>query len=175
MTEDSTTLPVDDPNRDATLVNPNDPDVPHLFLVGDTYTVLLSGEDTAGKMCLIYMHVPPGGGPGPHRHDFEETFVVLEGEIEVTFRGESTAAKAGQTIHVPANAPHKFTNATDRPTQMLCTCEPAGQDEFFRAVGVPVDGPTAVTNQSKEDERAQLEKIEALAPQYDTELLADTK
>ncbi len=38
---------LDDSNRDATLVDPNDPDAPHLFLVGDTYTVLLSGEDTA--------------------------------------------------------------------------------------------------------------------------------
>jgi uncharacterized protein (DUF302 family) len=22
------------------------------------------------------MHVPPGGGPRPHRHDFEETFII---------------------------------------------------------------------------------------------------
>jgi Cupin domain len=30
------------------------------------------------------MHIPPGGGPPPHRHDFEEMFSVLEGEIETT-------------------------------------------------------------------------------------------
>jgi mannose-6-phosphate isomerase-like protein (cupin superfamily) len=38
--------------------------------------------------------VPPGGGPLPHRHDFEETFVVLAGEIEVTFRGETSTLRA---------------------------------------------------------------------------------
>ncbi len=27
----------------------------HLGLVGDTYTVLLNGEDTAGRYCLIDM------------------------------------------------------------------------------------------------------------------------
>jgi quercetin dioxygenase-like cupin family protein len=27
---------------------------------------------------VIDMHVPPGGGPPPHRHDFEEMFTVLE-------------------------------------------------------------------------------------------------
>ena len=54
---------------------------------GDTYTILLKGEDAAGLYCLIDLHIPPGGGPPPHRHDFEEMFAVLEGEIEFTFRG----------------------------------------------------------------------------------------
>jgi predicted secreted Zn-dependent protease len=35
--------------------------VPHFGLVGDTYTVLLSGKDSDGRYCLIDMHVPPGG------------------------------------------------------------------------------------------------------------------
>src|SRR5205807_8272742 len=33
----------------------------HLGVVGDTYTILLSGTDTAGQLCLIDMYVPPGG------------------------------------------------------------------------------------------------------------------
>lgn len=175
MIEDSEVLPADDPNRDVTVVYPDGSDVPHLFIAGDTYTILLSGTDTAGKMCLIDMHVPPGGGPGSHRHDFEETFTVLEGEVEVTFRDEPIVAKAGETVHIPANAPHLFTNAANQPARMLCVCEPAGQDEFFRAVGVPVDGRTSTADLSDEDERAQLEKAETLASRYDTELLTDTK
>ena len=39
------------------------------------------------------MFVPPGGGPPPHRHDFEEMFHVLEGEVEVTFRGVPAVAR----------------------------------------------------------------------------------
>jgi quercetin dioxygenase-like cupin family protein len=49
--------------------------------------ILLKGEDAAGLYCLIDLHIPPGGGPPPHRHDFEEMFAVLEGEIEFTFHG----------------------------------------------------------------------------------------
>jgi mannose-6-phosphate isomerase-like protein (cupin superfamily) len=45
-------------------------------------------EDTAGRFCLIDMHIPLGGGPLPHRHDFEETFTILEGELDATFRGK---------------------------------------------------------------------------------------
>lgn len=44
---------------------------------------------------LIDMHVPPGGGPPPYRHDFEESFTLLEGELEVTFRGSRRVVRAG--------------------------------------------------------------------------------
>lgn len=33
---------------------------------------------------MIDMHIPPGGGPPPHRHDFEEILILLEGEMEAT-------------------------------------------------------------------------------------------
>ena len=42
----------------------------------------MTGEQTAGRYSLIDMLVPPGGGPPPHRHDFEEMFTILAGEIE---------------------------------------------------------------------------------------------
>lgn len=146
--------------------------LPHLGVVGDTYTILLTGRDTAGRHCLIDMHIPPGGGPPPHRHDFEESFTILEGEIEVTFRGAKSVVRAGETANIPANAPHSFTNATEKPVRLLCTCSPAGQEEFFLAVGIPV--ATSTTPVLKLDEAAQAAfraKSEALAPQYRTELL----
>jgi quercetin dioxygenase-like cupin family protein len=100
--------------------------------------ILVTGEDTAGRYTLIDMHVSPGGGPPPHRHDFEEMFTVLDGEVQVTFRDETFVARAGQTINVPANAPHAFTNAGQAPVRILCLCAPAGQEEFFTLVGQPV-------------------------------------
>ncbi len=109
-------VPADDPGRALTHVSPDtDDSLPHLGVVGDTYTILVSGADTAGRYTLIDMHVPPGGGPPPHRHDFEEMFTVLDGEIEFTFRGVSAVATAGETINVPANAPHVFKNVSEQP------------------------------------------------------------
>ena len=132
-------IPPDDLSRALTIARPDeDQSLPHIGLVGDTYTILVAGQDTAGKYTLIDMHVPPGGGPPPHRHDFEEMFSVLDGQVRVTFRGETIVASAGQTINVPANAPHSFTNASDTPARLLCLCAPAGQDEFFTLVGQPV-------------------------------------
>ena len=112
-TQPATPVPADDPQRQAKIARPDtDQSLPHIGLVGDTYTVLLSGQDTNGRFCLIDMHIPPGGGPSPHRHDFEESFMLLEGEIEAAFRGEKSTVRAGETLHVPANAPHSFTNAS---------------------------------------------------------------
>jgi quercetin dioxygenase-like cupin family protein len=39
-------------------------------------------------------------------------FTVLEGEVELNFRGEQLVAKAGETVNVPANAPHGFRNTS---------------------------------------------------------------
>jgi quercetin dioxygenase-like cupin family protein len=169
MTND---LPRDDLLRSLARVRADDETLPHIGLVGDTYTILLSGKDTAGRFCLVDMYIPPGGGPAPHRHDFEESFILLEGEIEATFRGEKSIARAGDTLHIPANAPHQFHNASDRLVRLLCICSPAGQEEFFAEVGVPVAART--TPPPKLDAAAQAEfraKAEALAPKYRTELL----
>ncbi len=169
-------IPPDDRQRNLTLARPNeDQSLPHIGVVGDTYTLLLTGEDTAGRYCLIDMHVPPGGGPGPHRHDFEESFTLLEGEIETTFRGETSVVRAGETVNIPANAPHQFTNKTDQPVRLLCICAPSGQEEFFKAVGVPV--ATRTTPPPKPDAATQaafMAKAKALAPKYRSELLSTT-
>jgi hypothetical protein len=60
-------LPPDDRARDLAVARPNqDQSLPHIGLVGDTYTIVVPGEATAGRFTVIDMHVPPGGGP-PHR------------------------------------------------------------------------------------------------------------
>ena len=98
--------------------------------------------------------------------------LILEGEIEATFRGMKSVVRAGETVNVPANAPHQFHNVSERPVRLLCLCSPSGQEEFFKQVGVPV--ATRTTPPPKLDEAAQAAfkaKSEALAPQYRTELL----
>ncbi len=166
-------IPDDDLKRNLTVRNPEaDETLPHIGVVGATYTLLLTGEDTAGRFCLFDMHIPPGGGPPPHRHDFEETFTILEGELDATFRGKKQVVRAGETINIPANAAHQFHNSSTKPARTLCTCSPAGLEKFFLEVGVPVAART--TPPPKLDEAAQAEfiaKARALAPKYRMELL----
>src|SRR5271156_383852 len=163
-------IPPDAPLRKLAIVQPNtDQKLPHIGVAGDTYTILLTGKETAGRFSLIDMYVPPGGGPPPHRHDFEDTFSLLEGELDVVFRGAKQVVRAGETIHVPANAPHQFHNSSTRPVRMLCICAPAGPEEFFMEIGVPVANRT--TPPPALDEAEFKAKAAALAPKYRTELL----
>ena len=67
MSSTSSPLPPDDPKRSLTIAQQDN--LPHIGLVGDTYTITVTGEQTAGRFCVIDMHIPPGGGPPPHRHE----------------------------------------------------------------------------------------------------------
>ena len=166
-------IPPDDPQRSLVVARPeSDPGLPHIGLAGGNYTLLLTGNDTDGRYCLISMIIPPGGGPPPHRHDFEESFTILEGEIEATFRGQKSVVRAGETVNIPANAPHSFVNSSAKTIKLLCICAPAGQDEYFQLVGMPLASATAVP--PKPDPAAQAaSKARALelAPQFRTEFL----
>lgn len=166
-------IPPDDLQRQLTLAQPDtDQNLAHIGVVGDTYTFLVTGSDTGGRFCRIDMHIPPGGGPPPHRHDFEETFRVLEGELAVTFRGKQLTLHAGDTVNIPSNAPHQFHNASARPVRLLCFCSPAGLETFFKEVGVPV--ATRTTPPPKLSPAAQAEfraRSVALSSKYRTELL----
>jgi hypothetical protein len=71
VNEDSTTsrqspIPPDDLQRHLTVARPDHANnLPHLGIVGDTYTILVTGDDTAGKYTLIDMHVHPEADPLP--------------------------------------------------------------------------------------------------------------
>ena len=177
MTEEKSNdaaIPADDLRRALAMTQVDDAKATHIGLVGDTYTITVAGKDTGDRFCVIDMHVPPGGGPGPHRHDFDETFIVLDGEIEVTFRGKKSTVRAGETVNVPSNAPHQFHNASSKAARMICVCAPAGNDRFFAEIGVPVATRTTAPPKLNEKEMAEfLEKAKSLAPKYRTELLRE--
>ncbi|MBC3785505.1 cupin domain-containing protein [Spirosoma utsteinense] len=107
---------------------------------GSTYRILVSGKDTAGAFATIDMLIPPGGGPGPHAHAaFEESFYVIEGEIEVKSEfGQYVAAK-GSFITIPkGGVVHSFKNKTSQTAHLLCTVVPAGLEMLFEEIGQPV-------------------------------------
>lgn len=135
---------------------------------------LRSGAQTAGRYCLIDMLVPDGGGPPPHRHDFEEMFTLLEGELEFAFRGKTHTVRAGSTVNIPANAPHVFKNKSGKTVHMLCMCTPAGQEELFLAVGFPIDSRTSPPPKPAPEEQAEKGKLlAALLPKYRTEMVTE--
>jgi quercetin dioxygenase-like cupin family protein len=169
----SSAIPADDPKRQLTVTDPDRAGIGHVSVAGGTYTILVSGAQTARRYCLIDMLVPDGGGPPPHRHDFEQMFTLLDGELEFSFRGQTQTVRAGSTVNIPANAPHAFKNRPGKTARMLCLCAPAGQEELFMAIGFPVDSRTAPPPKVSAEAQAEKGKLLAtLAPKYRTEILA---
>lgn len=132
---DTSTIPPDDPLRKLTVADPDGPGVRHVAVVGDTYSILVSGTDTAGRYCLIDMIVPDGGGPPPHRHDFEEMFTLLEGELEFTFRGEKRpCVRARRSTFRPMRRMCSGTPLAATCTCSACARRPGRRSSSWRSV-----------------------------------------
>jgi quercetin dioxygenase-like cupin family protein len=99
---------------------------------GDHYTFLVTGDETDGAYFAMEALVPPGGGPPPHIHRREdETFYVVEGELEFRLGDASTTAGPGDFVNVPRGTVHNFRNAGTETARMVLTYTPAGMEQFF--------------------------------------------
>ncbi len=140
-----------------------------IAVVGDVYRFLATGDETNGKYALWEAIVPPGGGPPPHVHSREEEgFYILEGEITIQIGEERIVGTAGIFANMPVGTPHSFKNDSGKPAKMLISVAPAGLEQMFFEVGLPVaQGATTAVSPTK----AEIEKILAIAPRYGIELL----
>ena len=107
-----------------------------LSVVGDTYRLVLTGDQTGGAYAAIDMLIPPQGGPGPHAHpDFQESFYVMEGEIVVKSETGTYTARKGSFVTIPLGGiVHAFKNETNTIAHLLCVVVPAGLDKFFQEI-----------------------------------------
>jgi quercetin dioxygenase-like cupin family protein len=139
-----------------------------IAVVGDVYRFLATGEDTSGNYALWEAIVPSGGGPPPHVHSREEEgFYVLEGEISFTVGDQRLIARAGTFANMPVGTLHSFKNESKKPARMLISVAPAGLEQMFFEVGVPLPpGATTAAPPTKEE----IEKLLAVAPKYGIEI-----
>ena len=111
--------------------------------------------------------VPPGGGPPPHVHSREEEgFYILEGEITFQVGEERIVATPGMFANMPIGSLHSFKNATDKTARMIISVAPAGLEEMFMEVGLPIQ----LGEQPAPPSKAEIEKLLAVAPKYGVEI-----
>jgi len=109
-----------------------------VWLLGDTYTLKIAGEQTGGAFALLEAVAPPQSGPPPHRHLREdETFVVLEGALEFRANGRAVSAPTGTVIHVPRGVVHSYATVGTAPVRMLFLYAPAGMEGMLAEIGTP--------------------------------------
>lgn len=139
-----------------------------IAVVGDVYRFLATGAETNGKYAMWEAIVPPGGGPPPHVHSREEeSFYILEGTITFHVDGKPVVATAGMFANMPVGTLHSFTNASDRPAKMIISVAPAGLEQMFFEVGVPLAQGAA---SALPPTSAEIETLLAIAPRYGVEI-----
>ena len=119
-----------------------------LWFLGGLYEILVSSDETDGKVTVMRMSAPAGTGSPPHTHPGEESLYVLSGELNVHIGDDVVAAKPGSTFYFPAGTREFFEAVTD--ATVLVTYTPGGVDKFFaelaepagsRTIPPPPDGP----------------------------------
>src|ERR687885_2213480 len=131
-------------------------------LRGTEVVFKVQSDQAAGASCVEFV-AAPGFDTGLHVHErLEETWYILDGEIEFRVGDDTFDAAAGGSVFVPPRVPHAFANRTDGPAKFLLIMSPPGHDRYFDELAeiLATDGPP------------DAEAIAGLRRRYDTEQLS---
>ena len=82
-------------------------DVEPMSVLGIRITVLAANTATQGYEITL-QEGDEGAGPPPHSHEWDESFYVLRGEVEITCEGRVMTLGAGSLVHVPRGTVHAY-------------------------------------------------------------------
>jgi mannose-6-phosphate isomerase-like protein (cupin superfamily) len=80
----------------------------------------LTGADHGATISLILDRSEPDHGPRLHKHPYDETWVVIDGNLTFQAGEEQLAAGPGDIVIVPPETPHKFTNIGPGRANVVC-------------------------------------------------------
>ena len=107
---------------------------PPLNVLGMPLTMLCEARETGGAWSLFEEEVPLGMGPPPHRHDWDEAYYILSGDVDFDIDGRSVRSSAGDFNYLPRGTVHGFKGASESSARVLIFAAPAHGSEFFRDV-----------------------------------------
>jgi quercetin dioxygenase-like cupin family protein len=103
-------------------------------LPGNNTSRTFEGSDHGpSSVSFFLVHNEPGQGPELHKHPYDETFIILEGHVQVHVGDETVDGRAGDIVIGPPGIPHGFTNVGPGRARLLCIhAAPAMQTEFLQ-------------------------------------------
>jgi len=91
---------------------------------GITLNMLVDQRLGAVLHTMFMVQYEPGGVAQPHDHPLEETYYVLDGEVEATADGEALTLGPGDVFWTGVGCIHSFANRSDRRVRWLETQSP---------------------------------------------------
>lgn len=107
---------------------------PAYWMVGILWVMLATGDQTGGGYSLMWELCPRGSGPGPHYHDQDEQFFIMDGEITYRADGEDLKAGPGSFVLIPRGTVHSFRVDSETAT-LLNSYTPAGFERTITELG----------------------------------------
>ncbi len=87
---------------------------------------MMSDTDLGAQLSTMFMvQYERAGVAGAHDHPFEETYLILGGEVDATFDGEWFRLVPGDVAWAGVGCVHSFSNPEDIPVRWLETQAPA--------------------------------------------------
>jgi quercetin dioxygenase-like cupin family protein len=80
---------------------------------------MFQGNKYDANVSFFIVLFSPGKGPGKHRHPYEETFIILEGEIEAIVDGETQILRENHIVVIPPETWHEFKNRSEQHAFMI--------------------------------------------------------
>jgi quercetin dioxygenase-like cupin family protein len=95
-----------------------------LVYSGISVKMMVDGDLGASLSTMFMVQYEPRGLAGTHDHPLEETYLILEGEVDASLDGERHRLVAGDVAWAGVGCVHGFSNPADRPVRWLETQAP---------------------------------------------------
>jgi len=95
-----------------------------LVYTGISVKMMVDSDLGAHLHTMFMVKYVPGGGASSHDHPFEETYMIVDGEVEAWFDDHTYTLKAGDIAWAGVGCIHGFRNKTNGTVQWLETAVP---------------------------------------------------
>jgi mannose-6-phosphate isomerase-like protein (cupin superfamily) len=95
-----------------------------LVYSGITVKMMVDTDLGAQLQTMFWVQYDPRGLAGTHDHPFEETYLILAGEVDAVFDDQRYRLGPGDVAWAGAGCVHGFTNPADVPVRWLETQAP---------------------------------------------------
>jgi mannose-6-phosphate isomerase-like protein (cupin superfamily) len=111
-----------------------------LWGFGTLAVIKSTGATTGGRVAVID-NLAPRGAAASRPPSRGRVVHVIEGELTLWVGGDVIKAPAGSFVYGPRDVPHTFLVSSDQ-ARFLLVVQPAGFEEFFRAMSQPAPSLT---------------------------------
>jgi quercetin dioxygenase-like cupin family protein len=107
---------------------------PRALNVVGTHVTVLAANAVTQSYGITLQRGDEGTGPPPHKHDWDEAFYVLGGEIQFLCDGQAHVCLPGTFVHIPRGTVHGFQYGKGGGQMLEITGENARAAQMFAAV-----------------------------------------